>query len=228
MISRVRPTTGLPPAHIFFFTMVLAVALAVVVIPVLPGEASLESGDIAFKTFSDGGEVIAEEGQTVTEQDLERIRGAGLLDNHFGFADILAAGIISILSASMFGLYLYLFRPPEVIGIRRLVMLGVIIVLWVAAARVFFSLTLPDSSGLYLGFMLPVAAAPMLVATLLDGGLAVLLAGMIALLAAFGAYHLPDARNSAGSIESLQMISALSLSSLAGIFAVRNADRVNN
>jgi hypothetical protein len=68
----------------------------------------------------------------------------------------------------------------------------------------------------------------MLVATLLDGGLAVLLAGMIALLAAFGAYHLPDARSSAGSIDSLQMISALSLSSLAGIFAVRNADRVNN
>ncbi len=228
MISRARPTAGLAPAQIFFFTLALAAALGIVLIPVLPGEASLSAGDVAFQTFSDGGEVIVEEGQVVTDEDLAQIRGAGLLDNDFGFADVLSASIVSVVSASMFGIYLYLFHPPEVIGVRRLVMLGLITVLWVAAARVFFSITLPDSDGLYLGYMLPVAAAPMLVATLLDGGLAVLLAGMLAMLAAFGAYHLPDARTSSGSIESLQMVSALLLSSLAGIFAVRNADRVNN
>lgn len=228
MISRTAPTTGATPAQVFLFTLALAFALALILMPVLPGEASLASGDVAFKTFRDGNEVIVEKGQIVSTEDFERIRGAGLLDNDFAFADILSASIIAVVSASMFGLYLYLFRPPEVTGVRRLVMLGIIIALWVAAARVFFSLTLPDSDGLYLGYMLPVAAAPMLVATLLDGGLAVLLAGMLALVSTFAAYHLPDARNSASSIESLQMVSALALSSLAGIYAVRNADRVNN
>jgi putative nucleotidyltransferase with HDIG domain len=227
MISR-TPAAGVTPAQVLLFSLALAFVLALILTPVLPGEASLGAGDVAFKTFRDGNEVIVEKGQVVSEQDIERIRGAGLLDNDFAFSDILSASIISVVSASMFGFYLYLFRPAEVTGVRRLVMLGIIIALWVAAARVFFSLTLPDSDGLYLGYMLPVAAAPMLVATLLDGGLAVLLAGMLALIATFAAYHLPDARNSAGSIESLQMVSALALSSLAGIFAVRNADRVNN
>ena len=109
-------------------------------------------------------------------------------------------------------------------------MLGVLIVLWVAAAKVFFSLTLPDSDRLYLGYMLPVASASMLVAALLDGGLAMAVAGLIAVVATFGAFLMPDARNGleASPMDSLQMFSVLFLSSLAGIFAVRRAERVNN
>jgi putative nucleotidyltransferase with HDIG domain len=215
------------PAQIFVFTLALAVALMVVLTPVLPGESSLEAGDVAFRTFRLGDEVIAFEGERVTQQEVERIRGAGLLDNDFGFSDILAAAIVAAVSSAVFGLYIYLFQPRELNGTRRLIMLGFIIVIWIAAARVFFSLTLPDADRLYLGYMLPVAAAPMLVAALLDEGLAVLLAVMLGLLAGFAAYQLPDARAS-GAVESLQLVTTLTLAGLAGIFAVRNADRVNN
>jgi hypothetical protein len=230
MLTRLRATPSVTAAQAFVFAVALAVALAAILIPVLPGETPLHAGNVAYKTFMVGGETIVQEGAVVDQPALERIKGAGLLDNDMGFADFLSAVIVAALSSAMVGLYLYLFQPPEMKGMRRLVMLGIIIVLWTAASKVFFSLTLPDTDHLYLGYMLPAAAAPMLVASLLDGGLAVLLAGLLAFLAAFGAFHLPDARNSlsTGPVESLQMVSALALSSLAGIFAVRNAERVNN
>jgi putative nucleotidyltransferase with HDIG domain len=78
--------------------------------------------------------------------------------------------------------------------------------------------------------MLPVAAAPILIATLLDGGLAIAVAALLAVLATFAGYYMPDARSSlsSGPLDSLQMLTALLLSSLAGIFAVRKAERVNN
>jgi len=211
------------------FAIGLATALAVVLIPVLPGETPLDPGDVAYQTFSAGGTVIVQEGAVVTEAQIVQIRAEGLLDNEMGFPDLLSATLVALVSGFMLGSYLYLFQPREVVGVRRLVMLGLLVVLWVAAAKVFFSLTLPDSDRLYLGYMLPVAAAPMLVATLLDGGLAVIVAATIALLASFAAFQLPDARNSiaTGPMESLQMASALFLSSVAGIFAVRNAERVN-
>jgi putative nucleotidyltransferase with HDIG domain len=109
-------------------------------------------------------------------------------------------------------------------------MVGLLITLWVAGAKVFFSLALPDSDRLYLSYMLPVAAAPILIATLLDGGLAIAVAALLAVLATFAGYYMPDARSSfsSGPLDSLQMLTALLLSSLAGIFAVRKAERVNN
>ena len=229
MTSHNRPTLPISPSQAAMFAIGLATALAVVLIPVLPGETPLDPGDVAYQTFSAGGTVIVQEGAVVTEAQIVQIRAEGLLDNEMGFPDLLSATLVALVSGFMLGSYLYLFQPREVVGVRRLVMLGLLVVLWVAAAKVFFSLTLPDSDRLYLGYMLPVAAAPMLVATLLDGGLAVIVAATIALLASFAAFQLPDARNSiaTGPMESLQMASALFLSSVAGIFAVRNAERVN-
>lgn len=225
-----RSVTSVTPAHALTFAVLLAVALAAVLIPVLPGETPLHAGDVAYKTFESGGDVIVGEGQVVSQGNLDRIKGAGLLDNEFGLPEMLSGALMAGVSAAMLGFYLYLFQPREVAGVRRLFLLGLLVVLWVAAVKVFFSLTLPDSDRLYLGYMLPVAAAPMLVASLLDGGLSVVVAAIVALLASFAAFHMPDARNaiSSGPTDSLQMFSAIMLSSLAGIFAVRDADQVNN
>jgi len=212
------------------FAVLLALALAVVLIPVLPGETSLEAGDVAYRTFESGGQVFVREGDIVDADALAQIKGAGLLDNETGFDDLLAATLMAVLAGAMMGAYLYLFQPSEAMGVRRLVLLGLLIVAWVAAVKVFFSLTLPDDDRLYLGYMLPVAAAPMLVASLLDGGLAVCVAALLAVVGTFGAYQLPDANSSLSATPSdaLQMASVLLFTSIAGIFAVRKADRVNN
>ena len=187
-------------------------------------------GDSAFRTFEANGETIVREGETVTQQDLDRIEGAGLLDNDIGFAEVFSALLVASLAAAFTGLYLYLFQPPEVNTNRRLFMYGLLVVLWVAGAKVFFSQALPDNDRLYLGYMLPIATAPMLIAALLDAGLALFTAALLAVLAAYAGFYMPDARQSlsSGPLESLQMVTTLFLGSVAGVFAVRNAERINN
>src|SRR3990172_3352224 len=182
------------PLQAFVFAVVLSFGLVLVLAPVLPGDAPLDTGDLAFKTFEANGQTIAEKGEAITEADLAKIQAAGLLGNEMSFGGVLAAVLAGILGGGALGLYLYLFQPSQVTGVPRLFMVGMLVLFWVAAAKVFLSLTLPDSDRLYLGYILPVAAAPMLIATLLDGSLAIAVAGLIAILAAFAGFAMPDAR----------------------------------
>ncbi|MCH7809567.1 MAG: HDIG domain-containing protein [Chloroflexi bacterium] len=214
----------------FVLALAIGVALTVVLIPVLPGETPLDVGDVAFTTFEANGETIVREGEIVTQTGLSQITGAGLLDNDIGFGEIFSGLLVAVLAGAFTGLYLYLFQPPEVNTNRRLVMYGLLIVLWVAGAKVFFSQALPDSDRLYLSYMLPIAAAPMLIAALLDAGLALFTAALLAVVAAFAGFYMPDARQalSTGPMESLQMVTTLMLTGFVGVFAVRNAERMNN
>src|SRR3989442_9256418 len=109
-------------------------------------------------------------------------------------------------------------------------MLGLLVFLWVAAPKVSLSVPLPDNDRLYLGYILPVGSAGMLIATLLDGGLAVAGAALLAILAAFAGFYMPAARNSISDdpLQALQMPVAFLLGGFAGIFAVRRAERVNH
>src|SRR5439155_1607044 len=93
---------------------------------------------------------------------------SGLLNNTVEADAAAAAVIVGIIGASLLALYLYLFQPREVNTLARLVMVGLLVFLWVAAAKVFLSVTLPDNDRLYLGYILPVGSAGMLIATLLD------------------------------------------------------------
>ncbi len=222
--------TAVSAFQAFVLALVLAVALAVVLIPVLPGETPLDVGDLAYTTFETDGETILREGDRVTEASLARIKGAGLLDNDIGFGEVFSGFFVAILAGAFTGLYLYLFQPPEVNTNRRLVMYGLLIVLWVAGAKVFFSQALPDGDRLYLSYMLPIATAPMLIAALLDAGLALFTAALLAVVAAFAGFYMPDARQSlsTGPMESLQMVTTLLLTGFVGVFAVRNAERMNN
>ena len=217
------------PLQAFVFAVVLSIGLILVLAPVLPGEAPLDAGDLAFKTFKADGQVIAEKDEVITEVDLTKIKSEGLLGNEMSFGGAFAAVLAGILGGGVLGLYLYLFQPSQVAGVPRLFMVGMLVLFWVAAAKVFLSLTLPDSDRLYLGYILPIAAAPMLIATLLDGGLAVAIAGLIAVLAAFAGFAMPDARAPLASepLDPLQMAFAYLFAGVAGVFAVRRAERVN-
>ncbi|MCI0832843.1 MAG: hypothetical protein J4N72_09395, partial [Chloroflexi bacterium] len=110
----------------FVLALVIAVALAFVLIPVLPGETPLDVGDVAFTSFEVDGETIVAEGQIVTETSLSLIKGAALLDNDIGLGEIFSGLLIAVLAGAFIGLYLYLFQPPEVNTNRRLVMYGLL------------------------------------------------------------------------------------------------------
>jgi hypothetical protein len=230
MKVRKRSPDGAPALKAFLFAALVSAALAVVLVPVLPGEAPLHPGDRAYKTFRADGQVIAYEGEIVNETELAQIRATGQLDNRMSFGSAAAGLLVAAIGGAFLGLYIYLFQPREATTVPRLAMVGLLVVLWVAAARVFLSLVLPDNDGLYLAYILPVASAPMLVATLLDAGLAVAIAALLPGLVAFAGYSMPDARlpGVGQPLDPLQMVLAYGLSSLAGVFAVRRAERVNH
>ena len=230
MTARRRANDVISPLRAFLFAAALSTALVLVLAPVLPGETKVSAGEPAFKTFRINGELVASKGAALDQGTINRIRQAGLLNNTTEADAVAAAVIIGVIGASLLALYLYLFQPREVNNLARLVMLGLLVFLWVAAAKVFLSVTLPDNDRLYLGYILPVGSAGMLIATLLDGGLAVAVAALLAILAAFAGFYMPDARNSISDdpLQALQMPVAFLLGGFAGIFAVRRAERVNH
>src|SRR5437667_237547 len=230
MTARRRANDVISPLRAFLFAAALSTALVLVLAPVFPGETHVSAGDPAFKTFRINGELVASKGAALDQDTSNRIREAGLLDNTVEADAAAAAVIIGVIGASLLALYLYLFQPREVNNLARMVMLGLLVFLWVAAAKVFLSVPLPDNDRLYLGYILPVGSAGMLIATLLDGGLAVAVAALLAILAAFAGFYMPDARNSISDdpLQALQMPVAFLLGGFAGIFAVRRAERVNH
>ena len=153
----------------------------------------------------------------------------GSAEGGIGGDDVAAAAMISLLAGGALGLYLHLFQPRELNSVLRLSMLALLTVVWVAAAKFFLSITLPDNDRLFLSYMLPVAASPMLIATLLDDGLAVAVAALLALLTAFVGFYLPDARETLAEhpLDPLQMATVFLLGGLMGIFAVHRAERMN-
>src|SRR3989304_7301593 len=97
MTARRQATDVISPLQAFVFAVALSVALTPVLVPVLPGEAPLDSGDIAYKTFEVDGSLIVEEGHPVTQSDLNAIKNAGLLGNHLSLGGVLAATIVGLI-----------------------------------------------------------------------------------------------------------------------------------
>ena len=165
----------------------------------------------------------------ITAPVMQELRDAGLVGASLGGDDVAAAVLAALLGATALAGYLYLFQPKEASSPTRLLLLALLVVLWALAARLFLAQVLPDNDRLYLAYILPVAAAPMVVASLLDAALAITVAATLAFLATFAGFYQPDARAALGGnpLEAFQMVSVYVLGSLAGIYTIHRAERVN-
>jgi hypothetical protein len=133
------------------------------------------------------------------------------------------------MAAGFLGAYLYLFQPPGVHSNRHLLMVTVLVVAPVLAAKLYLSLILPDESRHFLAYMLPLAAVPMLLATLLEAELAVAAVALLTALLTFTAVYLPDFSGIAalGPLDSLRMALVMGFGGLAGVFTVYRAEKLN-
>lgn len=211
------------------FGLVVAVALIFILFPMFPSRLNVQEGEVAGETVRVHGQVIVTKGEVITASVLQDLRDAGLVGASLGGDDVAAAVLAALLGAAALAGYLYLFQPKEASSPPRLLLLALLVVLWALAARLFLAQVLPDNDRLYLAYILPVAAAPMVVASLLDAGLAITVAAILAFLATFAGFYQPDARASLGGnpLEAFQMVSVYVLGSLAGIYTVHRAERVN-
>ena len=131
--------------------------------------------------------------------------------------------IIGISAAGFFALYLMVWRPEAAASDRRILLLAVLILFSVAAARLWFEFALPGGVDESLDLMLPLAAGPILVAALLSTGLGITTGVLIAALAGLAAVVLPDYGLAPSGAVALRPLAFFLAASLGGVIAATRA-----
>jgi putative nucleotidyltransferase with HDIG domain len=174
-------------------------------------------------------QVIVREGDPIDATAVEILEQVGLLTPRLEWDRLMSAAVMALLAAAILALYVWLFPAGPLASERRLVLLAFIIAVPVLLARMYFSLVLPDEARWYLAYFLPVAAAPMLIATLLEARLAIVIGMMQAALMTFAVVYLPDL-SLVATIEPLdagRVLLVYGLSAVVGVLAVQRAERLN-
>ncbi len=169
------------------------------------------------------GELIVERGQAVNDSAAEALayltpRTAGIQLESLG-----AIVILGVSAAGVFAIFLMIWKPEEAASDRRILLLAVLILFSVAAARLWFEFALPGGIDESLDLMLPLAAGPVLVAALLSTGLGVTTGVLIAVLAGLAAIVLPDYGLAPSGPLALRPLAFFLASSLGGVFAATRA-----
>ena len=174
------------------------------------------------------GQVVISEGQVITEADIETLRATGLLSDRLDIFGLGAASLIALGFAVLVGASLYLSPPLAPPIQRRALLVSGMIAVALVAVRVAAPLLLPDTDGRLFMFALPIAAAPMVVAAFSNAGFGAVVAGGMALAAAFIAATVPDIAGAtfAGSLQSLELATVYAATGVAGAFAVHRIDRM--
>lgn len=116
------------------------------------------------------GEVIIRSGDVVTPLQLEKAQAVGLLHPQYEWARILGTFVLVLALFAIALTYLVHFRPDVLHAPRQLLLLGVLFVGILLLSKLLVPI---EGVGSYL---VPVAAVPLLVATLIDPGLAIITA----------------------------------------------------
>jgi len=175
------------------------------------------------------GQVIVAKGDIIEADDLEALREAGLLSSRLRPDEVASVALVALLASLALALSLRLFPPGEEAPERRLGALLLVMVLWTLAARFYLGAVLPDVQGRYLAYLLPIAAAPMLVASLLGTPIGVVAAALMAFLATYAAFYLPGAQGLAPGdvLQAIQMLAVFLTAGLVGVFAIHRAERTS-
>lgn len=160
------------------------------------------------------GETIVRDGQVVGPFEMEQLRAAGLLNPPLRWQSLSAVALQTTTISLLLSSYILLFQPRLLHNNRRLLLLIFMMTGTVLAAK----LTIPGRDMYALLF--PVAAAPMLIASLLDAQLGILVAALLSILvsrAAGGNLQIPEA----------ELLLVYLAGSLAGLLGTWKAERLN-
>jgi putative nucleotidyltransferase with HDIG domain len=125
------------------------------------------------------GETVLREGQVVSAADIEKLDLLGLRSPTTDWRQVGAAGAFAFLTMSMLAAYIAAFQPTLAARERGLGLIALLVVVTVLAAK----FILPTRPLLIYAFPLPAVA--MLVATLIDGRLAIVVGALLGVLVGF-------------------------------------------
>jgi putative nucleotidyltransferase with HDIG domain len=140
-----------------------------------------------------------------------------------------SAALLAAIGAVIIAGYLFVIQPKGISSERHLIALALVAATPVLVAKLYLPLVMPDDESTFLPYILPLAAAPILIAALLETDVAVVVAGVVGALIAFISTFLPDLSlvASIGVLDTFRLLGVYALAPIAGIFVVHHADRLN-
>ena len=174
------------------------------------------------------GQVIVTDGQRLTAADIERLDELGLRAKGVQATRVAATALLAGMAAAACGGYLLVVRPRSLTGLRRITLFALLLLVPTVAAKFSFALLLPDGERLFLAYAVPLAAAPIAAAVLLDVGAALLLIIVLASVTAFATVYVPETGvpGAAAPLEAARMWLAVAAGSLAGVYFAARAERL--
>jgi putative nucleotidyltransferase with HDIG domain len=178
-------------------------------------------------TFAEN-QIIVEKDQPITPEAREALLEAGLVGNVFSLELVAGAALLAVVAAAVVLAGIRVFRPN--LEARDLIVVATAIALPVFLFKAYLPLILPDDERHFLAYILPVSVSSMVLAGFVGIEIALMAAAMIAFLTAFIAVLLLDVTvvGIAGSLEIARLALVSGIAGAAGVFAVRNADRISH
>ena len=174
------------------------------------------------------GELVIEDGEVLDAADVEALDQLELRSTGIDTQQIAATALVALMSGAAIVSYLVVARPASVRGPRRVVLLGLLLIVPAATAKFALPLVAPDLDRHFLAHALPLAAGPIAAAVLLDVTVAILLSAILAGLIIFTSIYAPglDAGGAAAQLETARLALGTLAGALAGVFVAANADRL--
>lgn len=171
-------------------------------------------------------QIIVEKDQPITPEAREALLEAELIGNIWTPELLGGTALLSVVAAITIITGLRVFRPKA--QLRDLMIVGAAISIPVFIIKAYLPLILPDDERHFLAYILPVSVSSMVLAGFVGAEVALMGAAMIAFLTAFIAVLLLDVTvvGIAGSLEIARLALVSGIAAAAGVFAVRNAERL--
>jgi putative nucleotidyltransferase with HDIG domain len=172
-------------------------------------------------------QVIVQEGTPITPEAREALLETGLInDSSIRWEQIGAGALLAVIAAAAVAAGVAAFRPQ--ITAREMLILSLAVAAPVLIMKLYLPFIFPDDQRHFLAYLLPVAAAGMVLAGFVGAELALLAASLVALLATFATVLLLDTTivGVAGTLDITRIALASGVAGAAGVFAVRNAERI--
>ncbi len=135
------------------------------------------------KTIQKGQKIIGV-GDIVTDEHLAELEQLGLMKPHVPFSKLLGIAILVLISMTLILIYIYLFRNDLYKKITYLMLTGIIVLLVILIARGLLAINFSKLAWFseMAGYMVPVGAASLMIAILVDRRLSILITAILALL----------------------------------------------
>ena len=172
------------------------------------------------------GEVVVAEGQQLTAADIERLERLGPRRSGVRWPELSATAIFALLIGAASGGYLLAAQPAALGSLRRRMLFALLLLAPALAAKLALPLLLPDDARHFLVYAIPLAAAPIAAAVLLDVAVALLLTALLAAVAAFVTVYVPADGGVVAALETARVWLTVSAASLAGVYVAARADRL--